>query len=282
MQESEKITLLGIFLNTVLFIAKITAGLMSNSLAILSDAFNSLTDIVSYTAVYFAVKISNTKSDSSHPFGHRRAEPLASLIVAIFAGILGFEVLRSSVQNLISPRISNITVFPIGVLFFTMAVKTFMFTFFTKKGIEMNRPALRAAGIDSRNDVLVSGVALLGVVGYKYGLFALDSIAALIISMVIFYSGYKIGKENIDYLMGHAPPIEEVQKIRKAVKKIKGVKGTNEIKAHYVGNFIHIELHIEVDKNMTTQQSHDLGKEVERADEKFDFVDKAFIHIDPI
>ncbi|MFH2020068.1 MAG: cation diffusion facilitator family transporter [archaeon] len=282
MHYSEKISLYGIFLNIVLFAAKITVGLLSNSLAILSDAFNSLTDIISYSGIYLAVKISNQRSDKSHPFGHHRAEPMAGFIVAIFTGILAFEILRAAITNIITPRISDMSIFSVIVLVFTIIVKLFMSSYFQKKGTELRRPAIKAAGVDSRNDVLSSSVALIGVVGYMLGYKQFDSIAAIFISMYIFYSGYKIGKENVDYLMGHAPPDEDLKKIKATVLQVKGVKGINEVRAHYVGSFIHIEIHIEVDKNLTTLKSHDIGKDVERAAEKFDFVDKAFIHIDPV
>jgi cation diffusion facilitator family transporter len=282
MQETEKITAVGIFLNIVLFIAKFAVGIFSNSLAILSDAFNSLTDIISYTTIYFACRISEKKSDEDHPFGHHRAEPIAGLVVAILAGILGFEILRSAIQGIFVPRDTNIGIYAIAVCLFTIFIKTGMSIYFTRMGIKLNRPALRAAGIDSRNDVLVTSVALIGVVGYMVGVSFLDSVAAIGIGFFVIYSGYKIGKENIDYLMGHAPPRDDVAKIKKAVLKINGIKGINDVRAHYVGNYIHIEIHIEVDKDLSTQASHDLGKEVQYIVERFSFVDKAFIHIDPV
>ena len=91
MQKKEQITLIGIFFNTLLFVAKIFVGLLSNSLAVMSDAFNSLTDVISSISIFIAVKVSSKKADEGHPFGHHRAEPTAGLIVAIMAGILGFE-----------------------------------------------------------------------------------------------------------------------------------------------------------------------------------------------
>ena len=82
--------------------------------------------------------------------------------------------------------------------------------------------------------------------------------------------------------MGHAPPEEDVARIKKVVLAIEGVKGITEVKAHYVGNYIHIEIHIKVDGGIGIQKSHDLGEKVRHSVEKFDFVDKAFIHIDPV
>ena len=98
--KGSKATIILIICNTFLFGIKITAGLMSNSLAIISDAVNSFTDIVSSVIIFFAVKTSSKQADEGHPFGHHRAEPIAGLIVAIFAGILGFEILHTSILKM--------------------------------------------------------------------------------------------------------------------------------------------------------------------------------------
>ncbi|MFH2027737.1 MAG: cation diffusion facilitator family transporter [Nanoarchaeota archaeon] len=281
MEKSKKITIWGIILNSILFIAKLTVGLISNSLAVLSDAFNSLTDIVSSIGIFIAVKISNKKADSDHPFGHHRAEPLAGIIVAILAGILGFEIIRTAIENLIDHKAIIIGNSAIIVLLFTIIVKLFMSYHFIRQGKELRSPAIKACGIDSRNDVFVSSIALLGVVATKFGFVIFDDIAAFIIGLFIIYSGYKIGVENIDYLMGKSPPEEYIRKIIAIVKRIKGVKGLNSIKAHYVGSLIHIEIHIEVNKKLSTQGSHEIGENVRKKVEKLIDVDKAFIHIDP-
>jgi len=281
MYKNKKVAVYGIVFNSILFVAKLIVGLLSNSLAVLSDAFNSLTDIVSSIGIFMAVKISNKKADEGHPFGHQRAEPIAGLIVAIFAGILGFEILRTAFKQIINPEPHLIGFGAIAVLIFTMVVKTFMSFYFIKQGKVHNSPAIKATGIDSRNDVFVSSVALIGVISAIYGSAVFDDIAALFVGLFILYSGYKIGMENIDYLMGKSPPAEYVKKIKTIAKRIKGVTGLNSVRAHYVGSFIHIEVHIEVNKNLSTEKSHKIGKDVQRAIESLDYVNKAFIHIDP-
>jgi cation diffusion facilitator family transporter len=281
-EKSVQATLAGIILNIILFAAKLIVGMLSGSLAIISDAFNSLTDILSSAGIFVAVRVSNKRADEDHPFGHHRAEPIAALIVAIFAGILGFEILRSAIAGFYTERTFSFGIAAVAVLLFTMAVKLFMYIYFTKIGTSLNRPAIKASGIDSRNDIFVSGIALIGVFGYSFGLPQLDSIAAILISFFIFYSGYRIGVENMDYLMGKCPPKEFVDSVKVTVRKVKGVKGINTVKAHYVGNYIHFEIHIEVDRDSTTNISHAIGKRVQRAVEKFREVDKAFIHVDPV
>jgi len=274
-------SILGIILNSLLFVAKMIIGIMSGSLALLSDAYNSLTDIVSSVLIFVAVRISQKKPDHNHPFGYHRAEPLVGVIVAIFAGILGFEVLKSAIYNIMSPNPITKGGWAISVLLISVVVKLFMATYFTKKGDGLNSPAIKASGIDSRNDVFVSVVAIIGVLCSIYKLPIWDSIAAIVISFFIFYSAYELGIKNIDYLMGKAPSDKVVKRIEKKALETKGVKGINDVFAHYVGNFIHIEIHIEVDKNLPLKKAHDIGKKVQLAIETMKNVDRAFIHIDP-
>jgi cation diffusion facilitator family transporter len=282
MSKAEKTTLVGVFLNIILFIAKITVGLLSNSLALLSDAFNSLGDIISYTGIFFAVKIAHKKADEDHPFGHHRAEPIAGFVVSLFTFILAVEIMKNAFTGIFTPRTYSYEYYAIAVLVFTMVVKTGMSYYYNKVGKTENSPALRAGAVDSRNDVMMSGIALAGVFGPLIGFPILDIIAAFFISLYIFYSAYHIGKENIDFLMGKTLPEGEIEIVKKIALKIKGVKGINDLRAHYVGNYAHIEIHIEVDKNLSTQDSHHIGKEVQFNVERLPFVDKAFVHVDPV
>jgi cation diffusion facilitator family transporter len=282
MNKSEKTTIVGVFLNICLFIIKIIVGLLSNSLALLSDAFNSLGDIVSYTGIHYAVKIAHKEADIDHPFGHKRAEPIAGFVISLFTILLAIEIMRNAITGFFQTRVYSYENYAIGVLILTMVIKTGMSYYYNKVGKTENSPALRAGAVDSRNDVLASGIALIGVIGPRLGYPWLDSFAALIISLFIFYSGYKIGKENIDYLMGKTAPDEQLKEIKKIALKVKGVKSLNDLRTHYIGNCLHVEIHVDVDENISTKESHRIGKEVQFMLERLDYVDKAFVHIDPI
>lgn len=275
-------TLLNILANTTLFALKFIAGLVSGSIALLSDALNSLTDVASSIAIYVSVKISEKQADEGHPFGHGRAEPIAGLIVAILAGILSFEVIRASFEKLITKEPVIVTSFTLLVPVMTMATKGLMSWHFNKVARDVGSPALKATSIDSFSDVLVAFTALAGIAGASIGHPYLDPAAGLIISVWIMYTGYTIGVENIDYLMGRSPEPELMERIKEAALRVAGVKNINTVRAHYVGNFIHVEIHIEVDKNLPTLESHAIGKGVEAEVEKLGAIEKAFIHIDPV
>lgn len=275
-------TIIMIICNTFLFAIKIIAGVMSNSLAIISDAMNSFTDIVSSIIIYFAVKTSSKQADEGHPFGHHRAEPIAGLIVAIFAGILGFEILHTSVFKLLEKHDHRFNRYSIIVLLVSIGMKYIMFVYFKKVSKTTNSPALLASSIDSRNDVFISTAAMVGVVFGFYQYPQMDDIAATLISFWIIYSGYNIGIRNIDYLMGRQPEAEIMDEIKKKASLVPGVLSIHDVRAHYVGNYIHVEIHISLDQRLTMIEAHDIGKNVGHQVESLESIHKAFVHIDPV
>lgn len=275
-------TLLNILGNAFLFIIKLWAAVISGSIALLSEAFNSLTDIASSIAVFICVKVSDKGADEGHPFGHSRAEPVSGIIIAVFAGILGFEVIRSSVARLFTEAEVVVGTFALLVPIITVVLKAFMARYFKRVGKEIGSPGISASAVDSLCDVMVALAALTGIVGVKLGYPFLDPLAGFVIGLWIIYTGYSIGIKNIDYLMGSAPPPELTEDIKAAALSVPGVESINTVRAHYVGHFIHVEIHIGVPKHLSTFDSHAIGKEVERKVEMIKAIEKSFVHIDPV
>lgn len=275
-------TLLNIVGNTALFALKIIAGVLSGSIALISDSINSLNDIAASVATFICVKISDKQADEGHPFGHSRAEPIAGLIIAVLAGILGFEVIRVSVERLLTDSAPEVGTFALIVPVITIITKGAMAQHFHKVGKSVGSPALRATSLDSLMDVFVAVAVLVGVAGVWFGYGILDPLAGLAVSLWIMYTGYHIAMENIDYLMGKSPPKELMERIKSAACSVQGVRDINTVRAHYVGNFIHVEIHVEVDKHLPTVESHAIGENVESKIEGLGPIDKAFVHIDPV
>lgn len=281
-KNPENSSRLGIALNGFLFIGKLAVSLASGSVALLSDTLNSFADILASVGIHIAVRIGGKKADASHPFGHGRVEPLSGVVVAIFTGILGFEVLRSGIMAILYYReVTNIP-WVVGILTLTILVKLFMAVYFFRVSRRFHSPALKATAVDSRNDVLISGIALAGVFGTWANVQWLEGVAAIVISGFIFFSAFTLGKENIDYLVGRAPPREMIDEIYGVVMNESGVKGINRILAHYVGHRVHIEIHIALDGSLMLSKAHDMGVVVQRLVESLPDVDRAFIHVDPV
>ncbi len=279
---AKKTTILGIAGNIVLFILKIIFGFIYNSIAVISDAINSFTDIIASIIVFISVKVSAKEADKEHPFGHHRAEPIAGLIIAIFTGILGFEVIRAAFERLWEGTTMVRGIAPLVVMGFTLILKSFMYAYFIKVGKGLKSTAILASAADHRNDVVISFAALVGVGGAYFGYALLDPLVALIIGFWIIYVGYRIGLENVKFLIGEAPSEELVERIKNIALDVERVKGINDVKAHYVGVLLQVEVHIEVDSKLTIYRAHMIGKRVQNRLEKLEEIDRAFVHIDPV
>lgn len=281
MDKETKASLAAWLLNIILFAVKITAGILSGSLAVLSDAFNSLTDIISYLIIYISVRISGQAPDKEHPYGHRGAQPLAAFIVAVFQGILAFEIIRTAVGNILfeHPAMA-LTTFTFAALVFNIIIKSGMSYFLGRYGKELNSASLRSISIDSRDDVLASFIAILGLVGVLFGEPLFDDGAAILIALYIGFSGCQIARESIDYLMSASPPPGLIREIRSAAESVPGIKKVEKVSAHYIGDRVHAELDILMSRHLRPEQAHDIGVGVQKAVERIDLVERAFIHID--
>jgi cation diffusion facilitator family transporter len=280
---AEKLAMwMGIIGNTVLFGCKIIVGLVFNSIAIISDSFNSLTDIVASTIVLISVRTSYVEPDAGHPFGHKRAQPIAGLVVAIFTGIVGFEIITQSVTRLFSGEQIERGILPIILVAGVMMIKLAMHVYARRVASKTGSPAIMASATDHRNDVLVSAAVLSGVVASNLGFPVFDPVVAILVGLWIIRAGFLIGKDNIKYLMGEAPPPELVKKIMEKARAVEGVIGLNDVSAHYVGTTVEIEVHINVDKRINIEEAHGIGKKVQWAIEDMEEISRAFIHIDPL
>ena len=274
---------LSLLVNIFLFLIKAFAGIVSNSIAVISDAINSLTDVVSSGAIMYSVKVSLKKPDDDHQFGHNAAQPIAVFLIALFTAIVAINLIQASIGRILNPNEHhNINALVYGILLVTITVKIILSRYQSKVGKTFRSPGLKASAIDSLNDVLASSLSIIGVIGVEIGLPYIDGIAGILISFFILKSGYEIAKENIDYLMGRAADDQLILEMANRAMNIEGVVGMNDLRSHYVGNKFHIEIHIEVDKHMTTQNSHDVGKEVQKAIESIEEIQKVFVHIDPV
>lgn len=268
--------------NVLLLGLKAWATTVSDSLAIFSETINSLTDVAASIAVLISVRAASLAPDADHPFGHSRAEPIAGLVVAIFTGIMGWEVLHSPIDRLTGP-VEPLYVGPyaLPVLVFTLLLKAAMASYLLRRARKVHSPALRASAIDCRNDMLVALLAIVGVAAGNLHA-AIDAAAALLIGGYIVFNAYAIGRENIDYLMGTTPSRELLEEISDRAARVSRVNGVRDVKAHYVGSFVHVELDVLIDGDLSTHESHAVAEQARGEVESLEAIDRAFIHVQPV
>lgn len=270
------LTNLGVVISIVFFVLKLWAGLISGSIAVISDALNSFLDVFSYSIINISVRLQNQAPDRTHPFGHYRAEPLASFIISLVSVMLGGNIVKDAIVSFFTKKPIVYSPIPLIVLGVAIVTKIVMALFFNFEGKNSNSPALKAAAIDSRNDILAS---LTAVTGFWLSP-TWDSIAALLIGIWVIYSGFKLGMNNIGYLIGEAPDEAFINKVKAFSLRVPGVMGLNDVRAHFVGSYVHVEVHIEVDPNLKVGQAHDIGERVRQELLSIQDVDTVFVHID--
>lgn len=275
-------TYLSLIVNIFLFCIKIVVGIISNSIAVISDAINSLTDTVSSAVIMYSVRVSLKKPDEEHQFGHNAAQPIAVFLIALFTGIIGINVIEESIGRIISPTKIHVNSAVYIVLGITVVLKIILTRYQSRVGKIYKSPALKASAVDSLNDVLASFLSIIAIFIVELGFPYVDGIAGILIAFFILKSGYEIAKENLDYLMGRSAGENLIIQIVKRAMSVDGVKGMNDLRSHYVGNKFHIEIHIEVDKNISTELSHQIGNKVKYSILEVEEIQQVFVHIDPV
>lgn len=272
----------GLTANIFLFAAKLLAGLLSGSLAIMADAFNNLSDAGSSIVTLVGFKLSAAPPDEEHPFGHGRVEYLSALIVAALIMIAGFELAAASLDKILHPELPSFGVLQIIILAVAIGVKLWMAMFYRKVGGIIDSEALRASSADSRNDVICTAVVLVSsVVGWLTNV-AIDGYVGAAVAVFVMWSGISIMKETISPLLGQAPSPELVQSIKDTVLGYDGVVGIHDLMIHNYGpGRCVISLHAEVPCRQDLIKSHDLIDRIEKElMSKYRAV--TCIHMDPV
>lgn len=284
MKKTNRPVMLGYMIlgaNVLLFLLKIVAFYLSNSIAILSDAVNSLTDSIASIVVTYSIHIGQKDADESHPFGHHRVEPLAAFFVSVVAVFLAFDIIKNAIGRFSHQE--NIILHPIsvGVILFTIGLKFFMFVKLKKEAITYHSPSLEAGSMDARNDVFVSSLVLIGVIATSFHWYIFDPIAAILLGLWIIKTAWELGRKNIDFLVGKSADTDLVTEIKAMVSQIPHIEEIKHIHTHYVGSKIHVELTVEVRPDMSIHESHQLTHAIQDHLQTHREVADAFVHIEP-
>ncbi len=281
MDDFKKPIVVCLAVNGALFTIKFFVSIVSDSAAIFSEALNSFSDLI-YTAILlFGLHIAMKAPDEDHPYGHRRIEPLISLLISVSIFYVGYQAVSRSISQIKTPE-TVIGYTPIIVLLVSIFVKFLISFYLESEGKRHGMPALLATAKDCKSDSLASLSALIGVVGNKLGYLVLDPVAGILVSLWIFATGISIVRENIGYLIGKAPPESVITTIEEKIKQTPNVRDPHDIKAHYVGPKLHVSVHVYVPKDKSFEEIHRLEERIAKKIEEMDEVDTAFVHVDPV
>ncbi len=272
----------GIISNIILFLVKVSIGIITSSISVTADAINNLCDAGSSVITVFGFKIAGKPADAKHPYGHARMEYISGLIVSCLITAIGFDLAINSVEKIINPTETNYSVITIVILSLTVLVKIFQSIVYRSAGKKIASQALIASSTDSLNDVISTVVVIIGsIIGLTIGI-KIDGWLGCALAMFVIYSGIKLIIETSDPLLGAAPDEELVNKLSEKILSYDGVIGIHDLVVHNYGfGRCFASVHAEVPASTNILLSHDTIDNIE-----FEVLEQMnihlVIHLDPI
>jgi len=267
-------------INILLFGLKYWVGIQTFSVAIIADAWHTLSDSLTSVIVIIGFKISSKPADKEHPFGHGRAELISSVIIGTLLIIVGFNFLVESIHRFINYQSANYQNLAVIMFIISTIIKEGLAQFSIRAGKKINSYSLIADGWHHRSDAIVSFLILIGIFLGEY-FWWVDSIMGIVVSLLIFYTAYNISKNAISALIGEKPDENLISEIR----KIANYNISRDVKLHHFhihtyGNTKELTFHIRLPGDMRLKEAHQITTNLEeKIKEKMDI--ETTIHIEP-
>ena len=283
-QRSIRAVALGLVTNGVLACVKLTAGILGNSYALIADAIESFADIISSIIVWRGVVVAARPADADHPYGHGRAETISAAAVSLMlVGAAGLILVQAS-REVFTPHHAP-KPFTLYVLLGIVFIKETLYRFVRRVGTEIESSVMNADAWHHRSDALTSaaaaigiGVSLVGGEAYR----AADDIAAIFASFIIGWNGYRLLRPAVAELMDKVPDVSLLNQARAAALTVAGVKDVEKCLARKMGYGYLLDMHVEVDGQLSVLAAHELAHQVKAAVRvNLPRVNDVTIHIEP-
>lgn len=261
-KTGEKITWLGVGVNILLTVFKISAGLIGKSQAMLSDGFYSLSHVLAGGLALGSLKVSQKSIDDTHPYGHSKVESIAAFAIALFLFGTAIVLFYSTFSVILRKEKIIPSILPLFTATISILVKEVMFRSTHRIGEKLSSPAIIANAYDHRSDAVPSIVALFGIIGARLGYYFLDPLAGFIVALLIFMMGVKVFRSATTGLMDASLPLAYRDKISKLTLQIEEVKSIKLLKTRKMGQHNHIELKIEVQPHFLLEEADEVAKKV--------------------
>ncbi len=272
----------GIFCNLLLFLVKLLLGLFLNSISVISDAVNNLSDAASSIISLVGVKMAERPADKDHPFGHGRMEYIAALIVSFLVIEVGWTFMKTSFGKLRNPEALGFHVLSLAILSLSIGVKLWLAFFNKKLGKRIGSKVMEAAAADSLGDVLVTSATVVSVALYGLLGINIDGFIGMLVSVAVILAGIGIAKDTLKPLIGEAIDPSLYRRIKEFVEGYRGILGTHDLLVHSYGPSTNMaSIHAEVDARGSMEEIHEIIDRIEReAKEQMGVL--LVIHMDPM
>ena len=272
----------GIILNLLLALGKLTVGLLTGALSIQADAVNNLSDAGSQIISLITFKLAAKPADRDHPFGHARIEYVASMIVSFLVLHIGWDLLSDSIDKILHPTETRFRWVSVIILSVSVLVKLWLCLFNRKIAKKIDSSVMRATAADSLSDAVATFAVLVSTLVFKFTGFDPDAYMGVLVAVLIMIAGIKILNETKNSILGEKPSEETVTQIEEVVSRYPGALGIHDLVVHNYGpGRIMASLHVEVDGNEDIFKSHDMADLIERTLREECGIE-ATVHMDPI
>jgi len=281
-KASQKVTIVGALIDFLLSIIKIILGFIGQSGALIADGVHSFSDLLTDWVTWYAAKLSGDAPDADHPYGHERFETVATLGLSIFLAIVGTIIIFEGFGRFSNPNELRHENWLIAAAALSVLSKEALYWYTVKVARDINSDLLKANAWHHRTDAFSSIVVVIGIIGAANGYFFLDSVAAIIVGILIIYIGWQLGFEATKELVDTSIDQEDIKALRFALSEIKGVNSVHTLRTRKVGHKKSADVHVQVNPFLSVSEGHIISVSVERvAKECIEELDDVTVHIDP-
>lgn len=258
-------SVVGIICNVALFGMKLVIGLMINSISVMADAFNNLSDAASSIISFVGVKLAERPADKEHPFGHGRFEYIAAFAVAFLILQVGFSCFKSALTKVIHPETVGFSWIVVGILTVSVFVKVWLSIFNKTLGNRINSTVMKATSADALGDVIITSATIISIIIGNVTGFAIDGFMGLVVSIFVLIAGINIAKETLEPLLGAAVDREVYEAITNMVESYEGIVGSHDLIVHNYGpTRTMATIHLEVPNDINLEEAHETIDQIER------------------
>lgn len=279
---SERAGLTGIVCNLLLFVFKISIGIIINSVSIMADGFNNLSDAGSSVISVVGSKMAGKKADEDHPFGHGRIEYIAAFIVSILVLNVGLSSLQDSFRKILHPEMMHYSIYAVVILLVSMLAKLGLALFYRRVAEKIDSNIYRASSQDAFMDILTTATTFASLLIFHFFDRNIDAYVGLLVSLIVLWNGVSIARETLAPLIGDSIDPELFYTIIDFVERYPGILGSHDLIVHNYGpNQYMATIHAEVDGRSDIESAHDLIDRIEH-DCETQLGVHLVIHMDPI
>lgn len=253
-----KVSINTLIINFLLTATKLIAGIIGNSMALISDAIHSASDVLSTFVVMLGAKLSSRKPDKKHPYGYEKVESIVSLILSLMLFGTAITIGVYGCKSIFNSEIAIPSQITAWAALLSIIVKEWMYRYTKRAANKINSTSLYADAWHHRSDALSSIGSLVGVVGAICGLPILDPIASFVICLIIIKVAYDILKTSITQILDSSAPEEIEQQIKEIILNYKEIKGIDMLKTRLFGSKIYVDIEVKVDKGLSFEDVHEL------------------------